>query len=130
MRVAQVLVDVTVPPPNPTYYNNNVTCGLSVFSGVPTIVGLNFGILASVYSQESMTQAAALAKQFSELGLFVNVVGETLMPGVNLTYSAADAVDFDGVVIASGAENIFLNGTSPLYPLGRPLEILKNAYQW
>jgi catalase len=77
-----------------------------------------------------MTHAAALAKQFSELGLFVNVVAETLMPGVNLTYSAADAVDFDGVVIASGAESIFLNGTSPLYPLGRPLEIVRNAYDF
>ncbi|KAF8856731.1 cat2, catalase [Acephala macrosclerotiorum] len=130
-RVAQVLVDVTVPPPDNTYYNNNKTAYLSIFSNtLPTIQGLNFGILASVYSNQSMSQAATLSKQFADLGLFVSVVAETLDPGVNLTYSAADAIDFDGLLITPGSENIFVNGTSPLYPLGRPLQILQNAYAY
>ena len=130
-RVAQVLVDVTVPPPDTTYYNNNKTSYISIFNNsLPTIQGLNFGILASVYSNESMSQAATLSKQFADLGLFVSVVAETLAPGVNLTYSAADAIDFDGILVAPGSESIFINGTSPLYPLGRPLQILQNAYDF
>ena len=130
-RVAQVLVDVTVPPPDDTYYNNNKTAYISIFSNpLPTIQGLNFGILASIYSNQSMSQAAILSQQFADLGLFVSVVAETLVPGVNLTYSAADAIDFDGLLVTPGSESIFINGTSPLYPLGRPLQIVQNAYDF
>jgi catalase len=128
-RVAQVLVDVTVPAAGTTYYNNNKTSGLSIFNvSLPTIQGLNLGILASVYSQESMTQAESLASQFAALGLILSIVAEDLAPGVNLTYSAADAVNFDGILVASGSEGIFVNGTSPLYPLNRPLQFLQNGY--
>jgi catalase len=131
VRVAQVLVDVTVPPPDTTYYNNNMTSYISIFNNsLPTIQGLNFGILASVYSNESMSQAATLSKQFADLGLFVSVVAENLALGVNLTYSAADAIDYDGILVTPGSESIFTNGNSPLYPLGRPLQILQNAYDF
>jgi catalase len=130
-RVAQVLVDVTVPPPDTTYYNNNMTSYISIFNNsLPTIQGLNFGILVSVYSNESMSQAATISKQFADLGLFVSVVAENLALGVNLTYSAADAIDFDGILVTPGSETIFTNGTSSLYPLGRPLQILQNAYDF
>ena len=129
VRVAEVLVDVTVPSPDVTYYNNNKTSYISIFNNsLPTIQGLNFGILASIYSNESMSQAATLSKQFADLGLFVSVVAENLALGVNLTYSAADAIDFDGILVTPGSESIFVNGTSPLYPLGRPLQILQSAY--
>jgi catalase len=129
VRVAEVLVDVTVPAPDPTYYNNNKTSYLSIFnSSLPTIQGLNFGILASVYSNQSMANAATLSKQFSDLGLFVSVVAEYLAPGVNLTYSTADAIDFDGILVTPGAEAIFNGSSSPLYPLDRPLQILQNGY--
>jgi catalase len=129
LRVAQVLVDVTVPEPDTTYYNNNKTAYLSIFSNpLPTIQGLNLGILASVYSNQSMAQAASLSTQFADLGLFVSVVGEVQAPGVNLTYSEADAVLFDGILVTSGSEGVFSNGTSPLYPLNRPLQILQNGY--
>jgi catalase len=129
LRVAKVLVDVTVPPPDNTYYNDNKTSYISIFSNpLPTIQGLNLGILASVYSNQSMAQAIVLANQFANLGLFVSVVGETLVPGVNITYSAVNAVDFDGLVITPGSESIFINGTSPLYPLGRPLDTVQSAY--
>lgn len=131
MRVAEVLVDVTMPPPVSTYYNSNTTAYISIFNTtLPTIQGLNFGILASVYSNESMTQAAAISKQFESLGLFVSVVAEYLFPGVNLTYSTADAVNFDGVLVTPGSEGIFVNGTSPFYPLHRPRQILESAYNF
>lgn len=82
-RVAQVLVDVTVPGPDSTYYNNNKTAYLSIFSNpLPTILGLNLGILVSVYSNQSMAQATSLSKQFADLGLFVSVVAEVEAPGV------------------------------------------------
>jgi catalase len=129
LRVAEVLVDVTAPAPDTSYYNNNKTVGLSIFNNsLPTIQGLNFGILASVYSNESMANAASLSKQFADLGLFVSIVAEYLAPGVNLTYSAADAIDFDGILVTPGTEAIFMNGTSPLYPLDRPLQIVQNGY--
>jgi len=128
-RVAQVLVDMTVPAPQNTYYKNNKTAYISIFdNSLPTIQGLNLGILASVYSNQSMAQAASLSKKFVTLGLFVSVVGEDVAPGVNLTYSTADAIYFDGILITSGSEGIFINGKSPLYPLNRPLQILQNAY--
>jgi catalase len=128
-RLAQVLVDVTVPAADSTYYNNNKTAYLSIFSNpLPTIQGLNLGILASVYSNQSMAEAASLNAQFSQLGLFVNVIAEVQNPGVNLTYSEADAVLFDGIIVTSGSEGIFANGTSPFYPLHRPLQILQNGY--
>jgi catalase len=131
VRIAQVLVDVTVPPADDTYYNNNKTSYISIFNhSLPTIQGLNFGILASIYSNESMSQAASLSQQFASMGLFVSVVAETLTPGVNLTYSAADAIDFDGLLVTPGSESIFINGTSPLYPLGRPLQIVQNAFDF
>jgi catalase len=100
LHVAQVLVDVTVPALDSIYYNNNKTTYLSIFNNsLPTVQGLNIGILASVYSNQSITQASSLSKQFADLGLFVSIVAEYLAPGVNLTYSAADAIDFDGIVI-------------------------------
>ena len=130
-RIAQVLVDVTVPEADPTFYNNKTAPSISIFNTVlPKIEGLNLGILASVYSNQSMSQAATLAKSFSELGLFVSVVAETQQPGVNSTYSAADAIAFDAIVVASGAEKIFLDGRSTLYPSGRPLQILRDGYNY
>lgn len=130
-RVAEVLVDVTVPEADPTFYNNKTTQYLSIFNTtLPKIDGLNLGILASVYSNQSMSQAAALAQKFTAAGLSVSVVAETQKSGVNTTYSAADAVNFDAIVVASGAESIFLGGKSPLYPIGRPLQILQDGYNY
>jgi len=65
----------------------------------------------------------------------VVVVAETLDSGVNQTYSASAATNFDAVVVADGASSIFSaqggkNSTSTLYPAGRPLQILTDAYRW
>ncbi|THW12403.1 cat2, catalase [Aureobasidium pullulans] len=131
-RVAAALVDVIVPEPDNTFYNTNSSAHISIFNTtLPTIVGLNIGILASTTSNASMSQAAQLAKSFAAEGLFVSVIAESLQPGVNVTYSAADAHAFDGLVVAAGAEAIFTGEkSSPFYPLGRPMEILKNGYGW
>ncbi|KAI5252576.1 cat2, catalase [Aureobasidium subglaciale] len=131
-RVAAALVDVIVPEPDNTFYNTNSSAHISIFNTtLPTIKGLNIGILASTTSNASMSQAAQLAKSFSAEGLFVSTVAESLQSGVNVTYSAADAHAFDGLVVAAGAEAIFTGEkASPLYPLGRPMEILKNGYGW
>ena len=131
-RVAVALQDVIVPEPDNTFYNNRSSAHISIFNTtLPTIKGLNMGILASTSSNASMAQAAELAKAFTSQGLFVSVVAEALVPGVNATYSTADAHAFDAIVVTSGSEAIFSGEkTSSLYPLGRPMEILKNAYGW
>lgn len=131
-RVATALVDVIVPEPDDTYYNGNSSAHISIFNTtLPKISGLNIGILASTTSNSSLSQAAQLAKSFKAEGLFVTIVAESLQSGVNATYSAADAHAFDGIVIAAGAEAIFTGEkASSLYPLGRPLELVKNGYGW
>ena len=78
-----------------------------------------------------MTQAAELAQEFTSLGVFANVVAETLIAGVNYTYSAADASFFDGIIVAQGSEFIFsANSSSPLYPLNRPAQIIRSGFNW
>jgi catalase len=131
-RVAVALSDVIVPAPDETFYNNRSSAHISIFNTtLPTIRGLNMGILASTSSNASMAQAAQLAKLFSAQGLFVSIVAETLQPSINVTYSTADAHAFDALIITTGAEPLFTGEkTSSLYPLNRPMEILKNAYAW
>ncbi|KAK4169480.1 catalase-like domain-containing protein [Cladorrhinum sp. PSN259] len=130
-RVA-VALGLEAPAPDPTFYHNNVTAGLSIFnSTLPTIKTLRVGILASTGSQTSLEQAAQLKEKLSGDGLVVTVVAETLRSGVDQTYSAADATGFDGVVVANGAEGLFDGSKkSPLYPTGRPGQIVVDGYRW
>ena len=131
-RVARV-IGVTAPPPDPTYYNNNSTAFVSIFNySLPTIATLNVGILASTSSAGSMAQAATLAGAFAKADLNPIVVAETLASGVNQTYSAADATGFDGIIVTSGTETLFTNGSSSssLFPAGRPEQILLDGYRW
>jgi catalase len=131
-RVADV-VGVAAPASDPTYYNNNSTAFVGIFGkSLPTIRGLNVGILASVKSQVSLNQALTLATSLATNGLNVAIVGETLQPGIDQTYSAADATAFDGIVIAPGAEILFSgNGSlSTYFPAGRPMQILVDGYRW
>ncbi|KAE8441775.1 catalase A [Mollisiaceae sp. DMI_Dod_QoI] len=130
-RVAEV-VGVAAPTPDPTYYNNNSTKFVTIFGNpLPTIATLTVGVLASIKSSSSLSQAASLAQSFSDAGLNVIVVGEILQTGVNQTYSAADATGFDGIIVASGAESLFTNGSSStLFPADRPLQILTDGYRW
>ncbi|KAM7221448.1 putative catalase [Rhypophila decipiens] len=131
-RVATAL-GMTAPEPEPRYYHDNVTVGISIFNNtLPTIEGLRVGILASTASQESLKQAGELKKLLLQDGLMVTVVGESLGGGVEQTYSSADATGFDGIVVAQGAEGLFGPGAqdSPLFPTGRPGQILLDGYRW
>jgi len=130
-RVAQVL-NITVPAPDPTYYNNNKSAFISIFNySLPSISTLTVGILASDTSPSSLSQAAALKAAFSAVGTVPSVIGEILTTGIDLTYSEADASGFDGIVVSSGAEVLFeKNPTSSLFPLGRPSQILIDGYRW
>ena len=130
-RVAEV-IGLPAPAPDPKYYNNNSTAFVSIFNySLPTIATLNVGVLASVASSSSLSQAASLAQAFSSSGLNVIVVGETLASGINQTYSSADATGFDGIIVAAGAEGLFTNGTSStFFPADRPLQILTDGYRW
>jgi catalase len=130
-RVAEA-IGIAAPSPDPTYYNNNSTSFVSIFNhSLPTIATLNVGVLVSVKSQTSLSQASALTAAFSKASVNVIVVGEILLAGINETYSAADATGFDGIIIASGAETLFTNGSSStFFPTARPLQILLDGYRW
>jgi len=130
-RVAEAL-GLTAPAPDPTFYNNNSTKFVTIFGNpLPTIASLNVAVLASVNSPGSLTQAASLAQSFASSGVNVAVIGERLVDGINQTYSAADASVFDGIIVATGAETLFTNGSSStLFPTNRPLQILTDGYRW
>jgi len=130
-RVAFAL-GLTAPDPDPAYYHTNSSSHLSIFnSTLPTVATLRVGVLASAASSSSLAQAAALKERFGQDGVRVTVVGEFLAPGVDQTYSAADATGFDGVVVTDGAEGLFNPAVmSALYPTGRPGQILLDGYRW
>lgn len=80
-----------------------------------------------------MDQAKQLKEGLTASGLVPTIVAERLASGVDKTYSAADATDFDAVVIVSGADaagvfDLTRNSLSPLYPPMRPLQIASSAY--
>lgn len=131
-RVAEAL-GLDAPAPDPTYYHNNVTAGLSIFNQtLPTIKTLRVGVLASTKSDASLQQAKQVKERFARDGVVAAVVAETLADGVDQTYSAADATAYDGVVVADGAEGLFGEAAkeSPLFPAGRPGQVLVDAYRW
>jgi catalase len=127
-RVADAL-GMDAPAPEDTYYHNNVTQGISIFNNtLPTIVALRVGILASV---KSLDEATSLKERLAKEKLLVTVVGESLAEGVDQTYSSADATGFDAIIVAPGAEELFkAENTSPLFPTGRPGQILLDGYRW
>ncbi|KAK3391942.1 putative catalase 3 [Sordaria brevicollis] len=130
-RVA-VALGLEAPQPDPTYYHNNVTRGVSIFNEtLPTIAALRVGVLATT-KNGTLDKAKALKEQLEKDGLKVTVVAEYLADGVDQTYSAADATGFDAVVVAEGAERVFSGkgAMNPLFPAGRPNQILTDGYRW
>ncbi|KAI1281443.1 catalase [Xylaria sp. FL0933] len=132
VRVATAL-GMTAPAPDPKFYHDNTTAGLSITKDkLPTIATLKVGILTSIADNATaMAQAKDLKARFTSGGLTATIVAERLASGVDKTYSAADATDFDAVVVAAGADaaGIFnLTPGSPLYPPMRPLQIATGAY--
>ncbi|KAK4190054.1 catalase A2 [Podospora australis] len=126
-RVA-IALGLDAPAPDPTFYHDNKTAGVSIFDHpLPTIKTLRVGVLSTT---KNLDQAKQLKEALAKDGLAVTIVGETLTGGVDQTYSAADATVFDGVVVADGAEALFSGKGSPLFPTGRPNQIVVDAYRW
>ncbi|KAL6234039.1 catalase B [Aspergillus navahoensis] len=134
-RVAQA-IGIDAPEPDSTYYHDNTTVNIGAFGHkLQSLAGLKIAVLASVNAEESFSAATALKAELSNNNLDVIVVAERFASGVNQTYSASDAVQFDAVVVAPGTEKLFgaksaAKSSSTLYPAGRPLEILVDAFRF
>ncbi|KAL4739055.1 catalase B [Aspergillus similis] len=134
-RVAKA-IGVDAPEPDNTYYHDNTTVNIGAFGHrLQTLAGLKIGVLASVDAEQSFSAATELKAELSNDKLDVIVVAERFASGVNQTYSASDAIQFDAIVVAPGTEKLFgtksaANSSSTLYPAGRPLEILVDAFRF
>ncbi|KAF2674331.1 catalase-domain-containing protein [Microthyrium microscopicum] len=131
-QVAEAL-GMTAPAPDSQFYHDKVTKGISTL-GTPLLklAGLNIGVLTSTKSIDAAT-VSTLKSAFKADGVNVKVVGESLANGIDLTYSAADATDFDAIVVAAGSSKLFddpITQASSLYPAGRPNTIVLDAYRY
>lgn len=131
VRVAAA-IGLEAPEADDKYYHDNTTAGISIFSEkLPSIATLRVGVLASTTSEDSLSQAEALREAFANDNVTVVTVAETLGDRVDLTYSQAEAIGFDGIIVAEGTDDLF-NATikSTLYPPRRPAQILADGYNW
>ena len=131
-RVARV-IGVEAPEPDAKFYHNNKTeVSLGAF-GTPLkkLAGLKVGILSSTQGYEEANKIKTALLE-ADPSIKVSIVAETLIPGgETVTYSAADAIAFDGVIVADSSEKSFTSETSsPLFPVGRPLQIVVDAYRY
>ncbi|PYH93121.1 catalase-domain-containing protein [Aspergillus ellipticus CBS 707.79] len=107
VRVARAL-GMQAPAADPTYYHNNKTTDVGTFGvKLQKLDGLKVGVLASVQAADGISSATELANQLKADGVDVVVVAEYLADGVDQTYSGSDAIQFDAVVVADGAEGVF-----------------------
>jgi catalase len=131
-QVADVL-GMTAPAPDSTFYHDNKTAGVSVFgSPLLKISGLKIGVLSTVRALDTETTQSLKARLTQE-GVQIITVAESLAPGVDQTYSASDATDFDGIVVSAGTSRLFSDSpgaASTLFPAGRPLQILLDGYRF
>lgn len=117
--------------PDETYYHHNTTSGVSIMANpLPSIKGLKIGILATTAVNGSIAGAESFKAALKEEGIVASVIGETLVDGVDVTYTHAHASDFDGVIVANGAEDVLERTITTAYPLGRPMQIITDAYRW
>lgn len=128
-RIAMAL-GMPAPAPDPGYYHNEKTSGVSTFGKpLPSIKTLNIGILTTTTSPAALDQAATLVSAFKSKGAVPKVVAEYITSGVDMTYSATDAVVFDGVIIVDGTSSLFsMTSASSMYPPQRPASIVRDAY--
>lgn len=129
VRVAQAL-GMKAPAADPTFYHGNKTAGVGTY-GTPLkrLDGLSVGLLTS----GSSSSAANLKSTLASSNVSLTVVGPSLQDGVDQTYSAADAINYDAVIVDSKADSLLMsrtNGSSTLYPAGRPMQILVDAYRY
>ena len=137
---ARVAAAVGLPAPSPdsTYYHSNKTSGVSTFGNpLPHIHMLNIGILATASSpRESLAQAGAIAEALRAKGANPTVIAEYLAEGVGATYSGADAVLYDGIIVTDDTKVLCAppsSSSSPLsslYPRGRPAQIVRDAFNY
>jgi catalase len=129
-QVAKVL-GMPAPAPDSKFYHNRKTASASTFDKpLLSLKNLKVGFLATVATANT---AASIKASLLKEGVHLIVVAEILAPGVDMTYSAADATAFDGVIVASGVRKIFSNSpdaASTYYPAGRPLQILQESYRY
>jgi len=129
MRVASAL-GMEAPAADPTYYHDNTTSGVSIAKEpLLKIDGLKVGYLTSNRANDSHIEQLKTALERDNVALVV--VAETLADGVDQTYSASDAFQFDAIIVGDGTDSLFsAPGTGTFYPAGRPLQILQNSYRW
>jgi len=131
-EVAEALA-MTEPPWDPVHYHDQKTSGVGVFgSPLLKLAGLKVGVLTSVDSVDTST-IQRLKSELTRHGVSVIAMGESLRQGIDQIYSASDAVDFDAIVVGSGSNHIMssaIKSRSTLYPAGRPLQILLDAYRY
>ncbi|CAG8933995.1 unnamed protein product [Penicillium salamii] len=138
-RVAEA-IGISAPKPDDTFYHDNKTAHIGAFGQkLKTLEGLKVGLLASVSNKSSIAEGAKLQSALKSAGVDVVVVAERLADNVNQTYSGSDAVQFDAIVVANGAEGLFSGksftgkpgkGAASLFPAGRPLDILLDAFRF
>lgn len=128
-------IGVSAPKPDPTYYHKNKTSNVGTF-GTPLkkLDGLKVGVLASVNDESSIAEGQTLAENLADSNVDVVIVAEHLASNVSATYSGSDATNFDAVIVASGAQDLFTPQTAKsnttLYPAGRPSQILIDAFRF
>src|SRR5690242_12158177 len=144
VRVAEA-IGMTAPEADDTYYHDNTTIGVSVAEApLLKIDGLRVGFLTS--NSASSDTASSLKAAFEEVNVGFAVVAEHLANGIDQTYSATSAVQFDAIIIDGSASPLFVapgslansnttsNATaswrSTLFPAGRPLQIVQDGYKW
>lgn len=138
-RVARA-IGVEEPEPDSTFYHSNTTANVAAFGKkLNRIDGLKVGVLASVNKESSIDQGKSIQKSLESNGVDVIVVGERMADGVDQTYAASDAINFDAVIVADGAGALFdsqsftsstKKSSTTLYPTGRPLQILIDAFRF
>ena len=145
VRVAEA-IGMTAPAADDKYYHNNKTIGVSVAEKpLLKLDGLKVGFLTS--NSASSDTAASLKAALKDVKVGFSVVAEHLGEGIDQTYSATSAVQFDAILVDGSAAGLFMapgslansNATasnmtsgwrSTLFPAGRPLSIVQDGYKW
>lgn len=145
VRVAEA-IGMTAPEADDTYYHDNTTTGVSVAEApLLKIDGLKVGFLTS--NTASSDTASSLKAALKDVNVGFSVVAEHLGDGIDQTYSATSAVQFDAIVVDGSASALFaapgslansnttasnttFSWRSTLFPAGRPLQIVQDGYKW
>ncbi|KEY66817.1 hypothetical protein S7711_09501 [Stachybotrys chartarum IBT 7711] len=125
-------IGLRAPEADPTYYHDNTTADISIFGQrLPTIATLQVGVLVSSRSNQSLAEAVSVQRDLAAANVTAVIIGETLTGPVGVTYSAAQATAFDGIIVTEGARALIDPGRrSSLYPTGRPGQIVTDSYNW